>query len=338
VPPIEADPIAERPAVDAATFAAEVMTAAAPVVLRGQVADWPAVAAGRGGPAAMAQYILGFDTGAPAEVLVGQPAIEGRFFYSNDLSSFNFQRHQAPLATLLGELVRLADAPRPPALYAGAAAAGQHLPGWSDANRSDLPLDGATPRIWVGNATRVSTHFDASPNLACVVAGRRRFLVFPPDQLPNLYVGPLEHTLAGQPVSMVDPDAPDLDRHPRFAEAMRHARVAVLEPGDAIFMPALWWHNVRAEGALNVLLNYWWDRDPQAAGIAALAHALLALRDLPAAERAVWRGWFDHYVFVADPALVAGHLPSQAQGVVGPPSPARTARLKQFLRSVFAPR
>lgn len=329
-------PIVERPRISSEAFADEVLTHYQPVVLRGQAADWPALAAGTGGDAAMARYIAGFDTGVPAEVMIGQPAIAGRFFYSDDLRGFNFKRQQVQLGALLEELLRLAPAENPPALYAGAAATGQHLPGWAEANRLDLPLEGTTPRIWIGNATRVSTHFDTSPNLACVVAGRRRFLLFPPDQIDNLYVGPLEVTMAGQPVSMVDPDAPDLARYPRFATAWANALVADLEPGDAIFIPALWWHNVRAGGALNVLVNYWWDRDPQASPFVALAHGLLALRDLPPAERAAWRGWFDHYVFADTAPLVADHLPDTARGILGPPSEARSRRLKDFLRNVFA--
>ena len=35
--------------------------------------------------------------------------------------------------------------------------------------------------------------------------------------------------------------------------------VADLEPGDAIYIPALWWHAVQATGELNVLVNYWWN-------------------------------------------------------------------------------
>lgn len=326
-------PIAERGPLSPAGFAA-VQAGYEPVVLRGQVADWPAVAAGQAGIEATARYVAGFDNGRPAEVMVGQPNIGARFFYSDDLRGFNFKRQQVPLAALLAELVRLAGEARPPALYAGAAATGEHLPGWAAANPLNLTA-GATPRIWLGNATIVSTHFDTSPNLACVVAGTRRFLLFPPDQIANLYVGPLDVTMAGQPASMVDPDAPDLARYPRFAEALRHARVAALEPGDAIFMPPLWWHHVRAEGALNVLVNYWWDRDPQASPFVALAHGLLALRDLPPAERAAWRQWFDHYVFGPDAASVADHLPPFARGILGPPSPARSDRLKQFLANVF---
>src|SRR3546814_19620038 len=84
------------------------------------------------------------------------------------------------------------------------------------------------------NRIRVAPHYDLMENVACCVAGRRRFTLFPPDQLANLYPGPFELTPAGTPVSMVDPFAPDLDRYPRFAEAGTHARGATLEPGEAL--------------------------------------------------------------------------------------------------------
>src|SRR3546814_2525666 len=57
---------------------------------------------------------------------------------------------------------------------------------------------------------------------------------------------------------MVDLAAPDLTRYPRFAEALAHAMTAELEPGDAIYIPGLWWHDVQAAGPFNVLVNYWW--------------------------------------------------------------------------------
>jgi hypothetical protein len=176
----------------------------------------------------------------------------------------------------------------------------------------------------------VSTHYDVSHNVACVVAGRRRFILFPPQQITNLYVGPLEFTIAGQPVSMVDLDRPDFARFPRFAEALRHALVADLEPGDVIFIPTLWWHNVAAVGPLNVLVNYWWQ---QAAEVPfpALVHALMSVRDVPPAEREAWKAWFDYYVFGADASASADHLPQSARGVLGPPSPTRTQLIKDYL-------
>jgi hypothetical protein len=329
-------PIAERGPVDPDTFAREIANEYQPVVLRGQVVAWPAVAAGRTGSRAMADYIGQFDRGRPVEVMVGKPEIAGRFFYNADLSGFNFRREQVPLQMLLAELVKLDGALNPPALYAGAAAAEAHLPGWLAENPMSLPTADATARIWVGNATRVATHYDVSSNLACVVAGRRRFTLFPPEQIANLYVGPLENTIAGQPTSMVNLEAPDLERYPRFAEALQHAVVADLEPGDAIFIPSLWWHNVVATSPVNVLVNYWWEADPETPAFPALAHALLCVRDAAPAERKAWRTWFDHFVFADDAASVADHLPVASRGVLGAPSVERTRLMKGYLARALA--
>ncbi len=324
--------VAERGPVDSDTFLRDVANRAEPIVLRGQVADWPAVAAGRNGPRAIADYVAGFDGGAPLDVFIGHPDIGGRFFYNDDLSGFNFVRQKVALRQLMGELLRLAEPadPAPHGIYANAAAAPAHSPGWAEANRLGLPIE-ATARLWIGNATVVATHYDMSPNIACVVAGQRRFTLFPPDQLANLYVGPLDHTIAGPPTSMVDPDAPDLDRYPRFVDAWRTARVAELEPGDAIFIPSIWWHHVRAVGTLNVLVNYWWAETGAASPFLALVHAMMAVRDLPAGERAGWRSWFEHLVF-DDAAPDAGaHLPQHLRTVLDHASPDRSERIRQFL-------
>ena len=324
--------VAERPAVDAETFTREIVTSYRPVVLRGQVAHWSAVAAGRRGDRAMAAYLAGFDGAKPLEVLIGPPEIEGRFFYADEtLTRFNFHRQHVPIGALVAELLRYAESeePRPHALYANAATAPEHLPGWEQANPLGLDID-APARLWIGNATRVATHYDTSINIACVVAGRRRFTLFPPEQLAHLYVGPLDHTMAGPPSSMVDPDAPDLARYPRFAEALAEAQVAELEPGDAIFIPPIWWHHVRAFDRFNVLVNYWWEHRSGAAFVA-LVHAMEAVRDLPAAEKAAWRGWFDHLVFAPHADRAADHLPAAARGIMGAASASRSAKIRQFL-------
>lgn len=329
--------VAERPAVNGETFAREVAAGYRPVVLRGQVARWAAVRAGEAGDArsdrAMATYLAGFGGGRPLDVMIGPPGIDGRFFYNDDLSGFNFHRQQVPLGQLLGELVRFAEeaAPRPHALYANAATAPEHLPGWEAQNPLGLPTGDAPARLWIGNATQVATHYDQSPNIACVVHGRRRFTLFPPEQVANLYLGPLDHTMAGPPSSMVDPDAPDLARYPRYAEALARAEVAELEPGDAIFVPAFWWHHVRAFDRLNVLVNYWWRADTAASPFLALVHALMSVRDLPPPEKAAWRAWFDHFVFGDDASEAAAHLPEQARGVLGAPDAARAQRIRGFL-------
>jgi hypothetical protein len=131
---------------------------------------------------------------------------------------------------------------------------------------------------------------------------------------------------------MVDVGAPDLARFPRFANAMDAALVADLEPGDAIYIPSLWWHDVSAHGPLNVLVNYWWGQQAAASPFAALIHALHAIRDMPPGEREAVRGWFDHYVFGPDASAAADHLPFAARGVLGAPSPERSDMIRGYLR------
>ncbi|MFX8258165.1 cupin-like domain-containing protein, partial [Acinetobacter baumannii] len=67
---------------------------------------------------------------------------------------------------------------------------------------------------------------------------------------------------AGQPISLVDLAAPDLARFPRFAEALPHAQVVTLEPGDALFIPSQWWHGVEGLDPINALVNFWWRQTP----------------------------------------------------------------------------
>ena len=73
-------------------------------------------------------------------------------------------------------------------------------------------------------------------------------------------MGPLDFTLAGQPVSMVQLDEPDFARYPKFREALAAGCTADLEPGDALYIPYMWWHHVRMTGPFNVLVNFWWAR------------------------------------------------------------------------------
>ena len=140
--------------------------------------------------------------------------------------------------------------------------------------------------LWLGNHSLIAPHFDFPSNIACCVAGRRRFLLFPPDQVANLYVGPWDLTPAGQAISLVDTRQPDLQRHPNFKIAMTHALTAELKPGDVIYLPSLWWHQVESLSSVNGLVNYWWTETSPVYGapMDALTHALMAIKSLPGAR------------------------------------------------------
>jgi hypothetical protein len=314
-------------------FAAEIEPGYRPVVLRGLVRDWPAAAAGAQSPAALAAYLAGFDRGADVEAFVGPAAMGGRYFYGADMRGFNFERRKGKLGEALAMLVRVAEEADPPRFYIGASAIPEVLPGFDAAN--PMPLFGpgmAVPRAWIGNRSTVTTHYDLSDNIACVVAGRRRFTLFPPEQIANLYIGPLDHTMAGQPASMVALDNPDLERFPRFREALAASMTAVLEPGDAIYVPSLWWHHVESLAPLNMLVNYWADPPADAGSpFDAMIHGVLSVSALSAPRRAAWRHFYDHYVFRPDGADPAAHLPPEHRGILAEPTPGLRDRIRQFL-------
>lgn len=302
-----------------------------PLVFRGLAAGWPLVGQGRTGPRQAFEHLLQFDTGKGAKTMLGTPELAGRFFYAEDMLGYNFAVQTIGLAQVCEQILALLDKPDPPAVYAGSNPVDTYLPGFASVNRLPLPAPGATARVWVGNASHVAPHFDISENIAVVALGRRRVTLFPPQQTANLYVGPLDVTIAGQPVSMVDIRSPDLARYPRYAEAMEHAVVAELGPGDAIYMPSLWWHCIEALDPANILVNYWYNPPANSSPFAALVHAMLAVRDLPAPEKEAWAHWFEHFVFAPEAADAAAHLPPHARGVSGPPGPARAQGVRAFV-------
>lgn len=322
-------------------FDTDIRPAGKPVILRSLVDDWPSVKAGRDSPAAIGNYLKAIDNRKPAMTFVAQPHVKGRYFYSQDMLGFNFERRQIPLTASIDKLLSQKEEAEPLCIYAGATSANDILPEFGRANLMPLVDQGVLPLVWIGNSARVAPHFDSSENIACCVAGTRKFLVFPPEQVSNLYVGPLEHNMAGQPASLVDPKFADLAKFPKFEEAMKAARIAELQPGDAVYLPALWWHYVESDGPFNVLVNYWWNAVNKGAPMNCLAMSLLMIRDLPPAERAAWRVMFDHYIFGDEAQNAVPHLPRDVRGVLGEASLERDATIKSFLstqlRQVFAP-
>lgn len=305
-----------------------------PVLLRGLVRDWPMVRAAGESAVAAAAYLRSFYVDATVNAVRVHPRHGGRVFYNEDLSGFNFETLRLRLDAVLDELQRLAMDPEPATLYVGSTTVDTCLPGFRAEN--DIRLGDVNPlvSIWLGNRSRVAAHFDLPDNIACCVAGRRRFTLFPPGEIDNLYPGPIDFTPAGQTISMVDFHAPDFDRFPRFAQALESAQLADLEPGDALVIPSLWWHHAEAEGPFNALVNYWWRRTPAFMDPPAnvLDHALLALRDLPARQRAAWHDIFRYYVFEFDDDTVA-HLPADRRGVLGPLDEVQARRLRAQIRN-----
>jgi hypothetical protein len=316
----------ERTALDA-----QLRGAHEPFVVRGLAADWPLVQADRAGPLAVRDYLVSHARDRAFPVNMGQPGEGERLFYDAAMG-VNFRMAQGPLDKILDGIIANADKRDAPVIYLSSIDVDAYFVGLAEA--IPMPLGDRRPitSIWIGNRTRIAAHNDVPDNLAVCAAGKRRFVLFPPDQMANLYPGPLDNTPAGRPVSMVDLHSPDLHRYPRFAKALAAAKVADLEPGDAIYIPSLWWHHVEGLAPFNLLVNYWWRDVPAFLGQPedALYLAILAIRDLPEADRQRWRDQFEHYVFSGG-AAAAEHLPEAARGLLAPLTPETASRIKAKL-------
>jgi hypothetical protein len=312
----------------------ELLSSGQPAVLKGVVRDWTLVQAGLRSPQEAMSYLRSFYNGKPVQYSFGEPDIAGRPFYNKDFTELNCVVRREGLDAVLAGIETHLNDEQPPTYYVASLLVDSVLPGLranNELNLTSLGID--TPAtIWIGNRTIASCHYDAPNNIACCAVGRRRFTLFPPEQIVNLYPGPLELTPGGQAVSVVDLNNPDLERYPRFREALSAGQWAEVEPGDAVFVPSMWWHHVEGLSAFNALINYWWSSSPQfiPTPMHALYHALWTIRDRPEQERRAWKHVFDYYVFgSAQPA--AEHLPEQARGILGPIDDTRARQIRAML-------
>lgn len=325
-------PVEDRKGIGRDDVVAAVAGRDTPVIFRGAVADWTLVR--QPSVDALIDYLKGFDAGKSAEVFRQSAGGDGRFFYDESGRGFNFERGGVPMGGALEQLRALAKGAAEERIYIQSAPLKLHFPGLNEAN--DLKGVAAEPRVWIGNRSITQTHFDLEDNLVCMVAGSKRFILFPPEQTKNLYVGPFDTTISGVPTAMVNLEDPDFVAHRRFREALATATVADLEPGDVLFIPYMWWHHVVSDGDFNVQINYWWDPAPAAMGppMQVLIHAMLSLRELPSNQNAAWKAMFDHFVFhQSDP--VAAHLLPEVRGIQGDLTPdQRTAIRRQLGRNM----
>lgn len=305
-----------------------------PVVLKDLAKDWGLVKAGKQSALDAMNYLRSFYNGRVVGSSFADPGIEGRLFYNQDFTALNFNVTRSSMDDVLKNIAAHMEDALPPTFYIASLEVDQCLPGFRKENDLDFASHGLGPPpiIWIGNRTTASAHYDAPNNIGCVAVGRRRFTVLPPDQIFNLYPGPLDPTPGGQAISIVDFKNPDLDKYPRFREALDAAQVAELEAGDAIFIPSMWWHHVEGLNPFNVLVNYWWQSMPYyiPTPMHALYYAMWALRDRPENEKRAWRNVFEYYVF-ADKKLATQHLPNEAHGTLGEIDDMKSRQLRAML-------
>jgi hypothetical protein len=279
-----------------------VLSSSKPLILKHFCSSWPVVKASAVSSEAVLEYIQACYARVPVTTCILHPKEKGRVFYNNEFTGFNFSANLESFNTFSRMLLNETHSLEPRGVYMPSTDAAKWFPDLDKENNAGIDYLDPIKLIWIGNKIRVAAHYDFTSNLACCLAGRRRFTLFPPEQIANLYPGPLEFAPGGQEISLVDFANPDLKTFPKFAEAMKAAQVAELEPGDALFLPGMWWHHVEGLDAVNILYTHWWRESPALLGRPsnALLHSIMSLRSLSAEQRKAWKSVFDYYVFNYD--------------------------------------
>lgn len=298
-----------------------------PVILKNFGANWPLVIAGKESPQKAADYVRSVYSGEPVSACYGDPNINGRVYYNDTMDGFNYRGAQVDLNLVLDKLLANQLSDNPPTMYMGSTEVNRWFPSFSDTHK--VNIEDANPLIsmWIGNQSKIAAHYDFPHNIACSAVGKRRFTLFPPEQIKNLYVGPIEFAPGGQEISLVDFDNPDFAKYPKFKDAIDAAFIADLDAGDALFLPSMWWHHVEGIDPFNILVTHWWRDSPAFMGRPnnALLTAILSLRNLPKAQRDAWKHIFDYYIFEQQDGDQA-HIPPNAQDMLKQPMDELTAR------------
>lgn len=108
--------------------------------------------------------------------------------------------------------------------------------------------------LWIGpSGTRSKLHFDRDENVFCQLHGQKRFHFISPKHTRDLYPTNIGW---GDGYSQVDLESPDLERYPHFSGVPIDE--VTVEPGDMLYVPSGWWHDVES---LTVSISYsllWW--------------------------------------------------------------------------------
>jgi hypothetical protein len=318
--------------VDYDCFHNEIVPLNQPAVIRSLVSDWPLVNAAKKSANLAVDYLKPLDKGVITSALVGTPEINGRFFYNDELTELNFKRAQVTMSIGLDRLLAITKNSNPHAIALQAMQLSDVMPGFQPLHNQPLLDESIKPNMWVGNRAIVAPHYDINDNLACVAAGSRKFTLFPTNQINNLYPGPTLKTPAGVPISLVDIRDPDLKKFPKYSQALDVGFEATLNAGDAIFIPALWWHGVESLETFNILVNYWWGNnlENKFSPGDSLIHGMMSIAQLDPAKREAWRHIFDYYVFktMDEPSA---HLPNNLEDILTGLSPEQRSAIGELL-------
>lgn len=133
-----------------------------------------------------------------------------------------------------------------------------------------------------GNSSDLHTDWDGRDVLLYEVFGRKRVVLFPPEAAPKLH--PIDIFATVRLAGLDDSGRASLCA---FAGGMEH----VLEPGEAVFIPAFWWHHVDYLGAaMSVSFRFGGVQDADALALMSRVHREWRIQNIIAGTRDPARG------------------------------------------------
>ncbi|OWY69247.1 transcription factor jumonji jmjC domain-containing protein [cyanobacterium TDX16] len=128
--------------------------------------------------------------------------------------------------------------------------------------------------LWVAPGGHLEClHYDTLDGILIHIYGTKKVLLFPPSQTYNLYPFSIfVHLLRGLELrawfSTVYPEHPDLVAFPKLKRALEFKQEVILEPGEMLYIPMGWWHEVTALGNEIVCsVNQFWGVYPTSRAI-----------------------------------------------------------------------
>lgn len=110
--------------------------------------------------------------------------------------------------------------------------------------------------LWISHrGVFTQSHFDELENFNIALAGRKRFVLSPPgfrEYYPRSIVRGF-----GDKSRAVDFDNVSRERFPRLIPKLAQRREVILEPGQMLYLPLAWWHQVESLDELNINVNFW---------------------------------------------------------------------------------
>lgn len=212
-----------------------------PVLIRGAMAGWPA----------LEKWTPDYLADAVGDAMIEYQG--GRSTADDYELVKDKHRQRAPFRAFI-DLVRDGGNDAYLTAYNSAANGPALAPLAADLGHIDAYLTRAPGMIWIGGeGTFTQLHFDLTNNLLAQVTGTKRVILVSPSQTHRLAH---RHHVFSDVVDLTDPAR--LAAYPQARDVLRYE--VLLTPGDLLFIPIGWWHQVRSDSFATMLTytNFHW--------------------------------------------------------------------------------